>query len=1062
MATVWFCKIADREVGPLTVQQVRSLAGSGKLKQHDLVRRDTETKWYLASLIKNLVFSEIENDSQDVVVSAIAPASEIAQSVAALNAPPRDIMVAPAAGENRSEIEHSPDSDCAKARSLSLHNEILRILSDLKLTALALGNFVKAFFALLVAYVRLAFAKSRYGASLFQRRIGPLNTLQCIDEIETNLLTATASANLIKRYLLPVFWNLRRKVLCIKLANDQWMPSEHSPEDAYFAKIQNDAKARRREVGGSIRSLVPASKASAIRCVATSSLFILIGYFVLVPKRVSDEPVTKITDQVAATPPTDAVPKKFSPAHPIDIAPKNHDQAKATVPIDAVSKTSFQRLQAVAYEMSTLPFVISFQVIAVVGDNSYEIACGNERAILKTYVTRFESKGLAQMPVTREGFQDVKTKDGFNAKWQVLHEALSHTGAFALTAQDVFQQTTQLQKTHSRLVSAVVVGLLLEDYEGTTVQDLASYLGEVFDDASVIIFREVQLAFGEAKRRGFDGLAAALNSGDLELVRAVLSKHSPDPKAVRRGTSLITLAIDSTRSLEHAEPILDILQEHGISINACGENGKTAVHDAVIKDDVPRLEFLTKRGANLGAADAAGTTALHLAASGKQSETVAKLLALKAPINFLDSKGRSTVFLAVSNQTKSISKVLLDHNADLKLQDNEGCSVLHYAAKANRTDAVVALLKKGVDVALRDKVGRTAASYSGKNSGISELIVTRETIPLGPDADWVLAHTDGTWHTGRSNPGRGAFVAKHSTTGKEIWRTSFAAGAVATPCIGKDGTIYFCHSQENGKGSLTVVDSSGKKLWSYPLEACTSPMAVDPHGGICFHANQRLYCLDSTGRLKWELTIDDELKSPHICPTIGPDGTIYVECRGRGSRSTLLAVQPSGQRKWQFDPLAASSFIMLACSPILCPDGSIYACFHYPNVNGTRLFCITPAGTSKWDIVIEGRDAPHLVHGDDGTIYACGDAVNAISPEGKIKWSHHLKANSPVILGLDGEVYAASIHGDVVRLTKNGTENGNLELSHGKISARCEHGVNRTIRLIHQGGDVTIIDYSIW
>jgi hypothetical protein len=54
MAGEWFCKIADRERGPLSSAQLKSLAAQGELHPQDLVRQGTDGAWVPADRVKGL------------------------------------------------------------------------------------------------------------------------------------------------------------------------------------------------------------------------------------------------------------------------------------------------------------------------------------------------------------------------------------------------------------------------------------------------------------------------------------------------------------------------------------------------------------------------------------------------------------------------------------------------------------------------------------------------------------------------------------------------------------------------------------------------------------------------------------------------------------------------------------------------------------------------------------------------------------------------------------------------------------------------------------------------
>lgn len=57
MAQQWYCRISGKQYGPLSGQQLKKLATTGKLKPEDGVRRESDEKWAPAGKVKGL-FSE--------------------------------------------------------------------------------------------------------------------------------------------------------------------------------------------------------------------------------------------------------------------------------------------------------------------------------------------------------------------------------------------------------------------------------------------------------------------------------------------------------------------------------------------------------------------------------------------------------------------------------------------------------------------------------------------------------------------------------------------------------------------------------------------------------------------------------------------------------------------------------------------------------------------------------------------------------------------------------------------------------------------------------------------
>ena len=61
VATAWWYQKGNREVGPISGDKLRELVDSGEIKAQDLVKRDQDTGWTLASKVRGLVFFHEDN-----------------------------------------------------------------------------------------------------------------------------------------------------------------------------------------------------------------------------------------------------------------------------------------------------------------------------------------------------------------------------------------------------------------------------------------------------------------------------------------------------------------------------------------------------------------------------------------------------------------------------------------------------------------------------------------------------------------------------------------------------------------------------------------------------------------------------------------------------------------------------------------------------------------------------------------------------------------------------------------------------------------------------------------
>jgi len=244
--------------------------------------------------------------------------------------------------------------------------------------------------------------------------------------------------------------------------------------------------------------------------------------------------------------------------------------------------------------------------------------------------------------------------------------------------------------------------------------------------------------------------------------------------------------------------------------------------------------------------------------------------------------------------------------------------------------------------------------------------------------------SDGTIYVGGQN-GLNAI----NPDGSQKW-VSGGNPVVSSPAVGADGTIYF----GDFNGSLDAINPDGSVKWEFNThDTIVSSPAVTNDGTIYIGSlSGNFYAINSDGTQKWVIATDDSVAAS---PALAADGTIYQQLV-LSNIGGLYAINPDGTLKWVFS--AAGGFAA-PWSSAVGADGTIYA----PNAgdNGGALYAINPDGTQKWVFNVDfwaggspavgtggtiylSRQAP--VMGADGTIYARGDNVYAINPDGSQKW----------------------------------------------------------------------------
>lgn len=294
-----------------------------------------------------------------------------------------------------------------------------------------------------------------------------------------------------------------------------------------------------------------------------------------------------------------------------------------------------------------------------------------------------------------------------------------------------------------------------------------------------------------------------------------------------------------------------------------------------------------------------------------------------------------------------------------------------------------------------------------------------------------------TKYAGTSAPGLSSdgnfiyisYVEINTQNGDTIWQYSGETRAItySSIAVGSNSTIYFgtLTLPLNPNPTLFAFNPNGTLKWRYNSPSgcgIEAPPAIDANGNVYFvHNCIGLVALDSTGAFKWS---DSRVGSGYgwPTPTIGADGTIYIDC---------YAFNPNGTIKWQRSDLpGVDYFAGLAISS----DGST---LYTGRGNGTVYALNTSNGATVWSAVIPGATSfgGSPVLSGNGILYLVGEggtsngwvfAVNSF--DGTLLWKYELNCywmywgpQSPA-LGPDSTLYVIS--------------SGNLGIGGGTIPAR--------------------------
>ena len=194
------------------------------------------------------------------------------------------------------------------------------------------------------------------------------------------------------------------------------------------------------------------------------------------------------------------------------------------------------------------------------------------------------------------------------------------------------------------------------------------------------------------------------------------------------------------------------------------------------------------------------------------------------------------------------------------------------------------------------------------------------------------------------------------------------------------------------------------------------------------HTGQVFVALNaSTGKETWELPLGaNEVRST---PAVSSDNSIYFTVEVRDpSNSVILGdelwhISANGDLLWKYDINPRRLTIDVGQSaPAIGSDGTIYA-------SGDKLYAINPDGSLRWSVFGNSNEALRnaAVTGKDGTIYFVYHNIplTALNPDdGSVIWSCPLGVNdhcfaSPAI-GADGTIYVATQPGLLFAVSPNG------------------------------------------
>lgn len=240
-----------------------------------------------------------------------------------------------------------------------------------------------------------------------------------------------------------------------------------------------------------------------------------------------------------------------------------------------------------------------------------------------------------------------------------------------------------------------------------------------------------------------------------------------------------------------------------------------------------------------------------------------------------------------------------------------------------------------------------------------------------------------------------------------------AAPPTAVPALKLGGPVPMFHDdpQHTGRSSFRAPPRRPREVWRFPTQGTVFSAAVLAEDGtVLFGSHDHfLYALTPEGALRWKLQTGDLVWAT---PALGPNGVVYA---GSDDDKVYAANLADGTLRWASAFGRCRRAVGLGPEAARCdvdqltlgPDGTIYA-------GGDGIYAIRPDGTLRWRFspAEKAHCAGAPAVSPEGLVYAgCqDDAVYALDAEGNKRWEFRgpNDFDSTPALGPDGTVYIGS------------------------------------------------------
>lgn len=198
---------------------------------------------------------------------------------------------------------------------------------------------------------------------------------------------------------------------------------------------------------------------------------------------------------------------------------------------------------------------------------------------------------------------------------------------------------------------------------------------------------------------------ALLHVADEDMATTLLARNIDFDTADSEGNTVLHYVISTKKSSEFLTKLLDLKK---IALESCNAQGRTALHEALLRENMEALTLLQRYGASINYIDKDGLTPLFKAIGTNNQKLFKTLIGCPDSLSYQDTYKRTALHYALllSQDEQLICDLVNAYPAAADIQDHDGKIPLHWVMIQKRSGKLLQLLlEKTKDLTNEDNAG---------------------------------------------------------------------------------------------------------------------------------------------------------------------------------------------------------------------------------------------------------------------------------------------------------------------------------------------------------------------